>query len=171
MVHRLLERIASDGVDSWDEQRIADHHATIRSLLSEAGLSTDDLDAFCQFAHTAISNTLNDERGRWILSSGHSDSGSEVPLAGVVNGEMVHFLLDRSFVDSDGIRWIIDFKTGQHGGADLQHFLDEEQERYRTQLDSYAQLMSGLHPGDQIRVALYYPMHSEWREWSPAAAG
>jgi ATP-dependent exoDNAse (exonuclease V) beta subunit len=168
-VHRLLERIASDGVDGWDEQRIADHHATIRSLLSEAGVPSGELEAACRVAHKALSNTLDDKRGRWILSADHSDSGSEVPLAGVVDGETVHVTLDRTFIDSDGTRWIIDFKTGQHSGADLKGFMDHEQERYRIQLDTYARLMSALRPAEPVRVALYYPMHKEWREWLPSS--
>jgi ATP-dependent exoDNAse (exonuclease V) beta subunit len=170
VVHRLLERIASDGGDGWDERRISDHHATIRSLLSEAGVPSGELETACKAAHTAISNILNDKRGRWILSADHLDSGSEVPLAGVIDGEMVHVVLDRTFVDCDGTRWIIDFKTGQHSGADLQDFMDHEQERYHTQLDTYARLMSALRPAQPVRVALYYPMHKEWREWAANGA-
>jgi ATP-dependent helicase/nuclease subunit A len=169
-VHRMLERIASDGVDSWDERRIVDNKATIRSLLIEAGVSSGELDASYGIAYKALTNTLSDERGRWILSSGHRDVGSEIPLAGVVDGETLHVVLDRSFVDSEGTRWIVDFKTGQHGGADLQGFLDEEQERYGAQLNGYARLLSGLKPKEPVRVALYYPMHREWREWTPVEA-
>ena len=165
-VHRLLERIASDGAEGWNEQRITDHHTTVRSLLSEAGVPSGELEAACKVAHKALTNTLDDKRGRWILSAGHLDSGSEVPLAGVIDGEMIHVVLDRSFVDSDGTRWIIDFKTGQHSGADLPGFMDREQERYRAQLETYARLMSALRPAEPIRVALYYPMHKEWREWA-----
>ena len=48
----------------------------------------------------------------------------------------------------------------------LDEFLDNERERYRAQLERYAQLMQAL--GDEpIRLGLYFPLLSGWREWAP----
>ncbi|MGI9264634.1 MAG: PD-(D/E)XK nuclease family protein, partial [Gammaproteobacteria bacterium] len=121
----------------------------------------------CRQVIKAISNTLGDNRGRWILSADHSETSSELPLAGVIDNQAIHVVLDRSFIDEHGTRWVIDFKTGTHSGADLQGFLDREMDRYNAQLGRYAQLMAALEPAQPVRVALYYPMLSEWREWDP----
>ncbi len=59
-------------------------------------------------------------------------------------------VVDRSFVDADGIRWIIDYKTGTHAGGDVAGFLDQEQERYRAQLAGYAAAFS--RPGGPARA-------------------
>jgi hypothetical protein len=69
-------------------------------------------------------------------------------------------------VDQQGVRWIVDYKTGMHEGADLEAFLDSEQARYREQLERYAALMAQL-GGEPIRVALYFPLLQGWREWQP----
>ena len=45
------------------------------------------------------------------------------------------------FVDNDK-RWIIDYKTGTHTGGAPESFLDNEQLRYSTQLESYASVNS-----------------------------
>ncbi len=45
-----------------------------------------------------------------------------------------HVTVDRTFV-ADGVRWIVDFKTGRHEGGDAEAFLDRELRRYREQLD------------------------------------
>ena len=76
--------------------------------------------------------------------------------------------IDRTFVDEHGIRWRIDFKTGSHEGGNPDAFLDNEQRRYRTQLETYAALvhaLSGAAEPAPIRLGLYFPMLSGWREW------
>ena len=73
-------------------------------------------------------------------------------------------MIDRTFVDRDGTRWIIDYKTGTHEGGDVSGFLDEEQERYRAQLAAYAEAFRALEDRP-VRTALYFPLVSDgWRE-------
>ena len=50
-------------------------------------------------------------------------------------------MIDRTFVDEAGVRWIIDYKTSDHEGGDLENFLEAEKERYQEQLERYARLM------------------------------
>ena len=81
-------------------------------------------------ATEALIKTLGDERGRWVLGA-HSQAKSEWRLSGVTAGGIVNVAVDRTFFDSDGVRWIIDYKTGGHEGGDIEAFLDNEQRRYR----------------------------------------
>jgi hypothetical protein len=79
----------------------------------------------------------------------------------------VSVVIDRTFVDASGTRWIVDYKTSTHEGAGLDEFLDNERERYRPQLERYASLVRLL--GEEpIRLGLYFPRLSAWREWEPA---
>jgi len=73
-------------------------------------------------------------------------------------------VFDRTFVDAEGVRWIVDFKLSRHEGADKEAFLDAERERYRDQLEKYARAMHGM---DQrpVRLGLYFPLLRGWREW------
>jgi hypothetical protein len=82
----------------------------------------------------------------------------------VQDGQVVNYIIDRSFIDENGIRWIVDFKTSSHEGSNLQNFLDEEEQRYATQLEQYAQLVRFLEPKLKIRLGLYFPAIGEWRE-------
>jgi len=72
--------------------------------------------------------------------------------------------IDRTFVDSDGTRWIIDYKTSRHEEEDVDAFLDQQQERYKEQLEKYGALMK-LHEDEPIRLGLYFPLLKGWREW------
>ncbi len=80
-------------------------------------------------------------------------SAIELALTGVVDSGLVSIVIDRTFVDATGVRWIVDYKTSSHEGAGLDEFLDNERERYRGQLERYAQLMRRLRRrADQARA-------------------
>ena len=68
----------------------------------------------------------------------------------------------------DGVRWIVDYKTGDHRGGAVDEFLDREQERYAPQLERYAQLVKLQYPGE-IRLGLYFPLLQGFRSWQPSA--
>ena len=67
--------------------------------------------------------------------------------------------IDRLIRDSNGTRWVVDFKTSSHEGADVEGFLDREQQRYSAQLDAYAAALGGANRG------LYFALLVGWREW------
>ena len=96
----------------------------------------------------ALTNTVgNDERGRWIFAPEHREAAhSELALTGLASGRLTQVIIDRSFVDRDGTRWVIDFKTSRHEGGGLDAFLTQELERYRSQLETYVALARGLGP-------------------------
>ena len=106
---------------------------------------------------TALKNTLSDERGRWILGP-NTDAHSEYRVRVYLNGQTRTYVMDRIFRDRDGVRWIIDFKTSRHEGADTDSFLDRERERYAKQLKSYAAVLEGSDQG------LYFPLLRGWRQ-------
>ena len=76
--------------------------------------------------------------------------------------------LDRTFVDG-GTRWIVDFKTSAHEGGAVQAFLAAEVERYRVQLERYANAIAAL-DARPIKVGLYFPLLREFRSWEPFKA-
>jgi len=156
VAHRLLAQVAREGLDTWTAERVAREQPRIRADLALAGVASSDRDAAARRVTQAVEQTLADPRGRWLFSVEHADAMSEWPLAGVDAGDTVHVALDRTFV-SDGVRWIVDFKTGAHEGGDAAAFLDREVERYRPQLERYARLVRGL-DARPIRLALYYPL-------------
>ena len=51
--------------------------------------------------------------------------------------------------------------------ATWKQFLDEQQRRYRDQMERYASILAPL--GNPVRLGLYFPLFDEWREWTPGA--
>ncbi|MBU0455581.1 MAG: PD-(D/E)XK nuclease family protein, partial [Gammaproteobacteria bacterium] len=104
----------------------------------------------------ALSNMRQDPKGQWILSP-HRDAYSEYALSTVQNGQAKKYIIDRTFIDENGTRWIIDFKTNQGD-------VEKEKARYQDQLETYARLMQKISKAP-IRLALYFPMLPAWIEW------
>src|ERR1022692_2385468 len=170
VAHRLLRRLAEEGLEGWTAPRIAGERKRVARELSALGLTAGEVDSAVEQVLAAIATTITDPRGRWLFDSGHAEAFSEHALTGLVDGKLVHLVLDRTFVAPDGVRWIVDFKLSRHQGADVEAFLDREQERYRTQLQDYAAVMHAI-DARPIRVGLYFPLVPGWREWIPAFQG
>ncbi len=162
VVHALLQRM--QGPDD-----VLPGLPVIRKTLAHAGVTATELDAMAQRVERALLRTQSSQRGHWILAA-HPEAQSEYAVSGVVDGvvgnrEVVRGIIDRTFIDA-GVRWIIDFKTSIHEGGNLEAFLDEQQRRYRDQMERYARILAPL--GHPVRLGLYFPLLDEWREWAPA---
>jgi len=162
VVHAWLQRLVQVPATRFAE--LPSFAVTTQRMLSREGVPAPELEPALRRVRAALECAMEDERGRWILSDRHDDSRCEVPLTALIDGQLRHLVIDRTFVDENGVRWIIDYKTGVHLGGDPDGFLDEEEERYRAQLQSYAKAFHQLEQRP-IRTALYFPLiRGGWRE-------
>ena len=147
-----------------DERIIRARDPHFRRWLALHGVPAERLQAAASRVVEALIAVHRDPRGRWILQRAREEL-REHALSGRWQGEVARVVIDRSFVDEEGMRWIIDYKTSQHTGGGLEEFLDREVERYRSQLQRYASLAKGLGP-EPVRLGLYFPLMQAWREWA-----
>jgi ATP-dependent exoDNAse (exonuclease V) beta subunit len=173
VVHLFLQQIAEQGVTSWNTARIAASTALFDRELRRLGVADADRPEAAKRVADALMRAMADERGRWVLGV-HNDARSEWRLTGLINGAISNIAIDRSFIDEDGARWIIDYKTGGHEGGNVVAFLDNEQLRYRQQLETYAEMLHAMGvdgTSKSIRLGIYFPLLGGWREWtwSPVA--
>jgi ATP-dependent exoDNAse (exonuclease V) beta subunit len=73
----------------------------------------------------------------------------------------------------EAVWWIIDYKTSHDGGADLSdevardRFLAEHREKFRGQLEAYAQVLKELYaPQTEVRAGIYYPRLLLFDSWT-----
>ena len=164
LVHEALHRIAADGLSLWMPERIVAQREYWQARLAVAGVAASERAAVVDRVARAVTATLQGPRGRWILNPDHPQARSEWALSAVLDGQAVDVVLDRTFVDAEDVRWIVDYKTGIHAGGDADAFLDRELARYRPQLERYA-VMLGKLERRSIRLGLYFPLLGGWREW------
>ncbi len=164
IVHKWLRIICETGMDSWDEDRLSGLPVKIRADLAGIGMEQSRLADAADMVVSALRATLADETGCWLLHP-HHGGRCEYPLAGKIDDRVVYSVIDRTFIDAQGVRWIIDYKSGVHRGGGTDQFMAHELVRYENQTGIYAALMKKKEPGRKIRRALYFPMFSGWCPW------
>jgi ATP-dependent exoDNAse (exonuclease V) beta subunit len=157
VVHRLLQLVAVEGSEGWDDRRVARLAPLARQLLVSGGVGPADLGAASARVLDAIASTLADPDGRWLLSARHPAASTEYAVTWWDGAHFRRLVMDRTFLTTDGERWVIDYKTGRHEGGDLAGFLASEAGRYAGQLQAYRSAWSAL-GGEPVRVALYFPL-------------
>lgn len=165
VVHQTLQRIGREGLARWPMARIDALAPGVHVALARRGVPETKLDDAVARVREALQRTVSDTRGAWLFDAAHQDARSEYALTLPERGRVVTAVIDRTFVDANGVRWIIDYKTSTHEGSGREEFLDREQERYRAQLERYARVLAKLDPRP-IRLGLYFPLLGGWREWS-----
>jgi ATP-dependent exoDNAse (exonuclease V) beta subunit len=162
VVHAALEGLAKAPrlpPPSWAEGQ----RNVWLNQLRRHGVPEPDLPGAAADVVEALKRTVSDERGRWIFSAEHREARSEFALTGIAGGRLTNVIIDRSFIDRDGTRWVIDFKTSRHEGGGLDTFLEHEMDRYRAQLESYVALARAL-GANPVRAGLYFPLLGIFRE-------
>jgi ATP-dependent exoDNAse (exonuclease V) beta subunit len=163
VVHRFLQQIADRGLEHWSPDVVRAHIPAFRGELELLGVDRAELPAAAERVASALIAALEDPHGRWVLTR-HEDARSELRVTVRSELGLEHLRLDRTFV-ADGRRWIVDFKTGEHEGGDLEAFLTSEVERYRPQLERYARAIA-VFDARPIEIALYFPLLKALRSWA-----
>jgi ATP-dependent exoDNAse (exonuclease V) beta subunit len=159
----LLHRWAHMAADGRVDLRAATGvtiQQTGKRWLREMGVSDVSIPAILDRVEAALAAMCADAKGNWLL---YGEGFAELPLSGVVDGRIESAVLDRVRVDDDGTHWIVDYKTSSHEGGDLENFLAAESDRYRPQLQKYAELYRN-YSGADVRCALYFPLLQEFLE-------
>ena len=196
VAHAWLQRMAQDALQGWNAARVAALQTALQRELLASGVATAECAQAAQRVQQVLQAALEDQRGQWLLGAkpwarnewrirycpdGPGFSGGGMPGPPGPQAAAATFVMDRVFLDEDGVLWIVDYKTSTHDGANLQGFLDQEQQRYRDQLERYARILRQLRvplPGLQgtstvdtsqpvLRLGLYFPQLRGWRSWTP----
>src|SRR5439155_6349949 len=159
-----LLQMGREGIARWTAQRIAGLRPSFAIELARLGVPQHEREAALVRTIATLQAVLDDPRGQWLFDPAQGQANGELALSALLDGSVVDVVLDRTFVARDGRRWIVDFKTSAHEGGDSDRFLDNEVERYRGQLETYARIWQLREPG-QVWLGLYFPLLRGWREW------
>ncbi|MDR1057213.1 MAG: UvrD-helicase domain-containing protein [Coxiellaceae bacterium] len=158
VLHHCLRQISESNLANWNSTNQLPYW---RKLLQQSRYI--DLETGLKIIHEAITLTLNDAKGRWILSQ-HQEARNEWAITSKNDNNFEHYIIDRTFIDEKGYRWIIDYKTSKPGSKNIQEFLQIEKIKHTPQLLQYAKIMRAFDPNKPIKLGLYYPRFSGWLE-------
>lgn len=107
------------------------------------------------FICRSLRQSVGDARYQWVFDPAQTDSSCELALESSLLPGRSHAVIDRSFVDAKGVRWIIDYKTAApSAGQSETQFIELQQARYREQLKRYAELFGRLEDRP-VKTALF----------------
>ena len=150
LVHRCLELVAKNGLESWSTARFAALQPAWQRWLRTQGHSATEAESGAAEAVAALSRTLASATGRWLLAA-HPEAAAEQAWSSRDDGATVNHVIDRTFV-AEGARWIIDYKTVRLPDDELA----ARAETYRPQLERYAALFAG--DPAPLRMAIFFPL-------------
>lgn len=159
VAHAWLERIGTEGVDSWPVTRIAECMPVFRRQLSRAGLAGTEIDGAAQVLGETLHATLDSPRGKWLLWAARAHrEWALLDISGRVS------VIDLA-ISQDQDWLVVDYKTGvPREGEPVDAFAARMRERYREQIERYCGHVSAL-DGRPARGALYFPRADVWVEY------
>jgi ATP-dependent exoDNAse (exonuclease V) beta subunit len=155
LVHRCLELIANNGLESWPLERIRPLETAYRRWLVQAGHSAADAAEGAATVVSALCQTLASAAGRWVLAQQNEAAAEQAWSSRDGEAVAVNHVIDRVFV-ADGCRWIVDYKTVRAPAADQEAFLAARAAEYRPQLERYASLFAA--DERPLRLAIFFPL-------------
>ncbi|MDF1645127.1 MAG: UvrD-helicase domain-containing protein [Pseudomonadales bacterium] len=163
LVHRALAQITQDGIKNWNQERFKKQLPVWRSQLRQLGVY-DGLDKAATIIEKQVSHCCTGQHGVWLLDNGHIDSQTEYPITVQTSTGYKQYRVDRTFIDEQGTRWIIDYKSSQPSSDTDNNLESESLEQFlRRQANHYQKQMQAYYEGFQkledraIKLALYYP--------------
>lgn len=191
LVHAVLEQWVTTNFVMQESapEKLAKQSAYFRYWLQQQGVVGEQLGEALSRVELSLNHALNHPKLRWALSSTHAESATELALSSFglafdddsvnddsevidasgqleVLGGTQHHIVDRTFVDEQGIRWIVDYKTSYwHDDMSVtrEAFIQSKVEEYRAQLERYGKLFSLIETRSQKHV-LYFTYLDEWVE-------
>ncbi|OGO90763.1 MAG: hypothetical protein A3F10_06680 [Coxiella sp. RIFCSPHIGHO2_12_FULL_42_15] len=154
LIHEALQKLAKQQqpeMDFWHRRLI------------QRGVSQQKIPELLQRIHQAMNNTRADPRGQWILKA-HRDHQCEYALTMLHNNDVQTYIIDRTFIDENNARWIIDYKSTTPPHDHLADFLKDQKNLHQEQLHRYAECYAAIE-NRVIYLGLYFPLCSAWVSW------
>jgi ATP-dependent exoDNAse (exonuclease V) beta subunit len=155
ITHFILQKLSLEGACWWQDQSFETQLDYIKNQLASVYVRQALAQTAALLIHKMVKNTLDCDKGKWILHP-HQEAKSEFAITAIIDEKPENLIIDRTFIDENGVRWIIDYKTAMQTHSDLETFLQKEEKKYIEQMNKYYQALKLL--GDQkIRIGLYFP--------------
>lgn len=141
-----------------------------RAELLALRVPDDRVDFAIKRLSKAVTNVQTDTSAHFLFDD-YPDAQNEYAVSAYENGLVNRYRIDRTFVDEQGTRWIVDYKSTDTNNPDVVAFVDEQvQTRHRAQLEKYGALLreidqSGHVDTRPIKLAVYFPLLKQLRTW------
>ncbi|GAB6070778.1 UvrD-helicase domain-containing protein [Thiomicrorhabdus hydrogeniphila] len=163
LVHAIFEQMVDEGCERYNTQTLEERLPMYELWLQQQGLPEVDLPEAIRRVKQSVLNGLQNPKLIWALNNQHAESATEYPLTSIEEGITANHIVDRTFVDDKGVRWIVDYKTSVSEDENTEQFLKHQTEKYQPQLARYGDLFKQIENRPQKWV-LYFSYLDIWHE-------
>lgn len=163
LLHQALYLISQGELSTWLELSETALAQWVVKLCQPTPLTGKALITAQGVITQALRSTLRDPKGQWILQA-HQEAESEMSLQILHQTQVRTIRLDRTFIDEQGTRWIIDYKSTDKPEEELEKFLQQAKHQHQAQLAEYTSVWQHYR-NETVRCGLYYPVWGGWIEW------
>ena len=154
LIHRCLELYVQSSDQTAFLDRLENQKPFWQLQLRHLNVDVEELESTLSFIEASVRQTVTHEKLAWVFDHSLDDSQCELPLTRKNAGYLAHSIVDRTFVDGDGNRWIIDYKSGTPANPEaVEQFIEQQKAAHGAQLQNYRELFAGLE-SRPIRSAL-----------------
>ncbi|WP_019938326.1 exodeoxyribonuclease V subunit beta [Bordetella sp. FB-8] len=158
LAHAWLARMGLDGLQAWPPETLRECRSLMGRQLTRAGVPQSQAGHAAGVVLETLLATLEDERGRWLLSQ--SGARREWPL---IDASGKVSVIDLA-VSTEGGWLIVDYKTGVPlPGEAPADFAQRMRRRHGDQLERYCRNVTSM-DGRPAQAALYFPRARAWIE-------
>ena len=163
-IHQILLKISEIGLEDWSVEKPKEMRKKWQWALGQKGIPNKLIPAALNKLQLVIEISLSSEHGRWVL--GHRPLAKNEYELVVDSGKGIkRYIIDRTFVDENDQRWIIDYKSSEPiDPEDLKSFFSRMEQRYKPQLSGYMNLFNLLEPDRHHRCGLFFPVLGRFYE-------
>jgi len=155
LVHEALQNYLSNS-KLLDTANLAGLKKYWRKRLDSFAFANSDIDNAMAKIEQSLRDTLQDSELGWVFDNRQEQSAAELPLQSFTSGYVHTYIIDRTFIDSTGVRWIIDYKSSQPSNKQsLESFFTEQTALYGEQLARYRSLYAN-EDNKGIKTALLF---------------
>ena len=163
LVHAIFEQMVLEGIESWNEAKLNERLPVYELWLIQQGLPESELPEAIRRVKQSILHGINNEKIHWALQNTLTDSAVEYSLTSIEDEGVANHIVDRTFIDDNGVRWIVDYKTSVSDDNNIDSFIAKQVEKYQPQLQRYGLLFNQLESRPQKWV-LYFSYLDIWYE-------
>lgn len=145
LVHRCFELYVASSDRAEFLQNLSNMESYWRLKLRHLNLEEHALGEVIDSIKSAIRSTVENDALQWVFDANLEDSQCELALTRKAGNYLENRIVDRTFIDGDGIRWIIDYKTSTPSENNtIENFIAEQKEKYGPQLENYREMFEQL---------------------------
>jgi ATP-dependent exoDNAse (exonuclease V) beta subunit len=156
LIHEALEAIVTERINVETDFFFNRSRKYWQLKIRHFTINPATIDGHINFIEKSIRDSVQDNNYGWIFNPDLKESQCELKLSKKTRHRNFSYVIDRTFIDDQGVRWIIDYKSSTlPSKLSIVAFIEEQSNLYRPQLENYLDLFSQI---DQrpIKLALFF---------------